>query len=225
MKNIFTILFCTCLLLWACADEKPQDSEPSAEKMSLKVDATDEVETEEENASSASSDINEETEENDETSEGFSKADIKTRSAETTINIKDEPLDVRVEASNDGWADMVIEEETYYFGTVEEGDIVKHTFKLKNIGTGDLIISEATASCGCTRPDYPFLPIGPQETGEINVSFNSKGRVGMQRKSVKIFSNSSPKVKLVYIEGKVVKKGELSTPPAEIQADTTSSQE
>ena len=215
-----TILF-SALLLFSCASEKPQDNEPSAEKMSLKVDADDEDKV---RASQEEEITEEETVLSEDNNENITNTETSTdavRAARTDVSYDD--IDVRVEASNDGWADMFFEEETFYFGTIEEGDVVKHSFKFNNIGTGDLVISEATATCGCTRPDYPFLPIGPKESGEINVSFHSTGKLGMQRKAVTIFSNSSPKVKLVYLEGKVVKKGELEVAPApELQADTTS---
>ncbi|MDH5379626.1 MAG: DUF1573 domain-containing protein, partial [Cyclobacteriaceae bacterium] len=36
------------------------------------------------------------------------------------------------------------------FGTITDGDIVKHTFTFKNTGDAPLIIQSARGSCGCT---------------------------------------------------------------------------
>jgi len=125
-------------------------------------------------------------------------------------------------ASTKGQAYITFEEESYFFGEIEEGDIVKHTFKFKNDGKGTLIIKDATATCGCTRPDFPFVPIQPGETGDINVVFNSTGKVGPQKKAVTVYSNGQPRVKKVFLEGTVLaKKEKVETENADLEADTT----
>ncbi len=75
------------------------------------------------------------------------------------------------------------------FGTITEGEKVKHAYKFKNTGSNPLLISNAVASCGCTVPSYPKKPIAPGEEGEIIVEFNSTNRVGQQKKNVLIYSN------------------------------------
>lgn len=75
------------------------------------------------------------------------------------------------------------------FGTITEGEKVKHAYKFKNTGDNPLLISNAVASCGCTVPSYPKKPIAPGEEGEIVVEFNSTNRVGQQKKNVLIYSN------------------------------------
>jgi hypothetical protein len=62
------------------------------------------------------------------------------------------------------------------FGTITDGEVVEHTFRFTNTGTNDLIISNASASCGCTIPEWPKEPIAPGEKGEIKVEFNSNGK-------------------------------------------------
>ena len=39
-----------------------------------------------------------------------------------------------------------------------------------------LIIENASASCGCTVPDWPKEPIAPGAKSQINVKFDSKGK-------------------------------------------------
>jgi hypothetical protein len=85
---------------------------------------------------------------------------------------------------------MSFEDTKYSFGTITEGDIVKHAYKFKNTGDNPLLISRAQASCGCTVPSYPKEPIPPGGSGEIMVQFNSTGKPGHQQKNVLISSNA-----------------------------------
>ncbi|WP_276132100.1 DUF1573 domain-containing protein [Polluticoccus soli] len=76
------------------------------------------------------------------------------------------------------------------FGTITEGEVVKHAYKFKNTGEHPLLISNAVASCGCTVPSYPKEPIAPGAESEVVVEFNSKNRPGHQKKNVLIYSNA-----------------------------------
>jgi len=78
------------------------------------------------------------------------------------------------------------------FGIIIQGEKVSYTYKFKNIGGSNLIISSAHASCGCTIPKYTKKPIAPNKEGEIEVIFDSSGRNGMQHKTVTIMANSQP---------------------------------
>jgi hypothetical protein len=96
------------------------------------------------------------------------------------------------------------EETDYDFGTVQEGDIVNYTFKFTNTGSAPLLISKATATCGCTVPQWPKEPVGIGETGEIQVKFNTKNRRNMQTKYVNINANTKPAVTRLKISGNVL---------------------
>lgn len=76
------------------------------------------------------------------------------------------------------------------FGTIEEGEVVKHSYHFKNTGANPLLIYNAVASCGCTVPSYPKEPIQPGGEGDIVVEFNSNNRTGHQEKNVLVYSNS-----------------------------------
>ena len=41
----------------------------------------------------------------------------------------------------------------YDFGNINECQVVEHLFKFTNNGQAPLVISNITASCGCTSPD------------------------------------------------------------------------
>ena len=121
-----------------------------------------------------------------------------TNDEETAVDVNSSP-----DAGQLGTIEF--EETAYDFGTVKEGAIVDHVFKFKNSGDAPVILSQVSASCGCTTPDYTKEPILPGKEGEIKVSFNSQGQVGQQQKIVTISSNASNKVTTVQIKGTVEK--------------------
>ena len=77
-------------------------------------------------------------------------------------------------------------------------------FKFKNIGNSPLIISSATATCGCTIPEYPKEPVAPGAEGLIRVVFNSAGKAGMQNKIISITANTVPSLTELNILGNVL---------------------
>ena len=108
------------------------------------------------------------------------------------------------EVVNDGpTATIKFEEEEFDFGTIQQGDIVEHTYAFTNTGEVPLIIENASASCGCTVPNWPKEPIAPGEKGEINVKFDSKGKKGVQNKQVTIRANTNPNFTKVMLKGTV----------------------
>jgi hypothetical protein len=98
------------------------------------------------------------------------------------------------------------EEESWDFGTITDGEQVSHTFKFKNIGKGDLVISSASASCGCTVPKHTKEPVAPGKTGEIAVTFNSagKGQGVPITKDVTIIANTNPVQSILKITATVL---------------------
>ncbi len=78
------------------------------------------------------------------------------------------------------------------FGLIYEGEEVLHKFKFKNIGSSPLIISDVSATCGCTITTFTKNAIEPGEEGFIEVTFDSSGRKGMQHKTVNILANTQP---------------------------------
>ena len=95
---------------------------------------------------------------------------------------------------------------TYNFGKITEGDKVEYNFRFRNTGTHPLIISAATASCGCTVPEKPDEPIKPGETGFLRVVFSSKGKMGDIHKEVDVTSNAFPGFPKLILTGEVLVK-------------------
>ena len=101
---------------------------------------------------------------------------------------------------------ITFERDIFDFEKIDEGATVEHEFKFKNTGKSPLIISNATATCGCTIPETPKEPVLPGKEGVIKVIFNSLGKVGMQDKVVTITSNANPTVSTVHLVGEVLAK-------------------
>ena len=76
------------------------------------------------------------------------------------------------------------------FGVINDGDVVKHDFRFRNVGTQPLLISKVDASCGCTVPSFPKEPVPPGGEGVITAEFNSTNRTGKQSKNLLVFSNA-----------------------------------
>jgi len=79
--------------------------------------------------------------------------------------------------------------DSFDFGQIREGQIVKHSFEIENSGTAELKISEVRTSCGCTAVKPEKMILNPGEKTNIKVEFNSENRLGPQEKYVYIFSN------------------------------------
>lgn len=75
-------------------------------------------------------------------------------------------------------------------GKVNEGQVVEISWRFKNTGNKPLIITNATASCGCTVAEKPEAPVAPGEESTIRAKFDSHGRVGAQNKEVYVQANT-----------------------------------
>ncbi len=92
------------------------------------------------------------------------------------------------------------------FGTIKEGQVVEHIFNFTNNGEAPLVISNITASCGCTSPDWTKTPVKPGEDGFVKVVFNSTAKSGNQAPTVTIQANTNPTVTRLRLKGSVTPK-------------------
>jgi hypothetical protein len=98
------------------------------------------------------------------------------------------------------------DEEAFGFGKINQGDSVVHQFKFTNVGKSPLIITDAVATCGCTKPEWPKGPVQPGAGGVIKVTFHSVGKSGLQDKMVTITGNTVPAQNMVHLTGEVLVK-------------------
>ena len=92
------------------------------------------------------------------------------------------------------------EEQQFDFGDVKQGEKLSHKFAFKNNGNEPLILNNVLTTCGCTVTEWPKDPIQPGKSGEIEVKFNTAGRMGKQNKVVTVISNAvSPQTRIKIV--------------------------
>lgn len=109
-------------------------------------------------------------------------------------NVNEEELKInkQVLISDTLPAKFEFEEKAIDLGTIFRGEVVETNFIFKNIGGQPLIINEAKASCGCTKPDIDRKPVLPGEEGKIKIIFDSNGLINNQYKTVTVTANTKP---------------------------------
>ncbi|GAA3937289.1 DUF1573 domain-containing protein [Hymenobacter algoricola] len=111
------------------------------------------------------------------------------------------------EAPNPNAPVMTFTENEFNFGDIKPGTVVKHTFSFTNTGKSPLLIENATASCGCTTPNWTKEPIAPGAKGTIDVQFDSQGKTGLQNKEVAVRANTQPNITQIVIKANVLSDG------------------
>ncbi|MFA0962998.1 DUF1573 domain-containing protein [Roseivirga sp. BDSF3-8] len=99
-------------------------------------------------------------------------------------------------------------ESLHDFGDIHQGDKVQYVFSFENTGTEPLVLTNVETTCGCTASNWPRDPIAPGETGEMTVTFNSTGKMGLQNKNIRVRSNAVNNVETVKIVTNVLPKQE-----------------
>lgn len=100
-------------------------------------------------------------------------------------------------------ARIEFKEKIYDFGDVSlKKGKVSHDFTFTNTGDKSLVITNARADCGCTRPEYSEAPIPPGKTGTVKVTFAPAAK-GHFSKKITITSNGNPRKTRLIIKGEV----------------------
>lgn len=136
---------------------------------------------------------------------GFSMALLTSCDVRKTDKLAGTP-DAAVEEAAATTTTVQLIDSVFDFGTIAEGENVEFSYRFKNTGSNALIVSNASASCGCTVPEKPEEPIKPGETGFIKVKFNSEGRPGAAHKTVNVLANTSPAFPELLLKGEVTAK-------------------
>lgn len=98
---------------------------------------------------------------------------------------------------------FTFEKVAHDFGYVTKGERLTYSFKFKNTGKSNLIISYVESSCGCTTSSPPKAPIKPGESGEIKVTFDSKTKNGITISQVLVTANTYPVKTLLTVTADV----------------------
>ena len=128
---------------------------------------------------------------------------ITTDIIQNPISDKDTTLD------NSNLPVFKFQETSFDFGVLVEGEKVAHSFRYKNIGNSDLIITSVSTTCGCTVPSFSKEPLKPGDEAELEVVFSSSGKHGMQHKTITILANTQPNRTYLEIMAEVITPDEL----------------
>ena len=91
---------------------------------------------------------------------------------------------------------------TFDWGSVFQGEIVTHDFKISNPGLTPLIIEDVKPACGCTKGDWTKT-IAPGGTGKVSLSIRTvRLAAGKTRKTADVITKAQEKMTLV-MEGEV----------------------
>ncbi|MDD2583530.1 MAG: DUF1573 domain-containing protein [Bacteroidales bacterium] len=78
---------------------------------------------------------------------------------------------------------------SYNFGEIKQGDLVKTSFRVRNLGRRDLLIRKVESELSNINAKYPNI-IAPRETGVIEITVNTSEKIGEQTFLVSVISNS-----------------------------------
>lgn len=91
------------------------------------------------------------------------------------------------------------DKDTWDFGKVKHGEILKHAFSLKNTTGKTLNIINISTSCGCTASEVKKKVILPGEESLIEVSFNTKNYSGDVKQYVYVTTDNKEESFLRFI--------------------------
>ena len=92
---------------------------------------------------------------------------------------------------------------THDFGDVWHGESLSYSFKFKNTGNSDLLITSAESGCKCTMTKIPDKIVKPGDEGRIDVMFDPTGIIGFQNKVIKVVTNAQPNIVSLYVKANV----------------------
>ncbi len=92
---------------------------------------------------------------------------------------------------------------SHVFGKIKHNEPVTYEFNFTNTSGSRLIIEDATAECGCTKPTYPMQPIQAGKGGKISVTYDAKTLGSFSKKiTVKLVNDDNPVI--LTISGEVI---------------------
>lgn len=116
----------------------------------------------------------------------------------------EERISGAVNEAGKGTPKLVFEESEHDFGRVVAGEQVVWYFQYRNEGDAPLMIKKASASCGCTVPEFDRQPLAPGEKSTLKVVYNSTGRSGLESKTVTIESNAENNIVRLKLKAEVI---------------------
>ena len=103
-----------------------------------------------------------------------------------------------------------VKNDKFDFGKIKQSVPVTTYFEFTNTSDKPIVIESATASCGCTTPEYAKEPIAPNATTKIKVGYNASAS-GVFTKTVTVKLAGIQEPKLLNITGEVLEAAAYDT--------------
>jgi hypothetical protein len=100
------------------------------------------------------------------------------------------------------------------FGEIVQGTKAKYTFTFINKGAVPIVINNASASCGCTVPNFSKEPVPAGAQGSVTVIFDSSGKNGNFSKNVTVTTNLGQSI--LFIKGNIITETAKPKSPVQI---------
>lgn len=100
---------------------------------------------------------------------------------------------------------IVFNKTSHDFGELTLFSPVFCEFKFYNKGKSPLILSDISATCGCTVPSWPKKPIMMGDSGVIVINY-MPDETGIIDKNVTVYSNATKLPVTLELTGRVIKK-------------------
>ncbi len=103
-----------------------------------------------------------------------------------------------------------VKSEKFDFGKIKQNSPVTTYFEITNTSDKPIVIETATASCGCTTPEYAKEPIAPGTSTKIKVGYNAAA-IGAFNKDVFVKLAGVQETKNLKITGEVLNPAAYDT--------------
>jgi len=110
---------------------------------------------------------------------------------------------VTVDKSKTYFTQAALNETSFDFGKVKEGDTVSHVFTITNNGDEPLVVYKAAASCECVAGVVTKEMIAPGKTENITTYFDTRGRKGAQNRTITLTCNTDPADMVITLKADV----------------------
>ena len=98
------------------------------------------------------------------------------------------------------------EKSVFHLGDIEENaGKVSHVFEVRNEGSSPMVITNVTASCGCTTPEWTKHPVPAGKIGTIKVTYDPTNRPGKFMKTIRVYAQGMNNGLILTIRGNVIK--------------------
>jgi hypothetical protein len=94
-------------------------------------------------------------------------------------------------------------EKVHDFGKIKQGVPVTFDFAFTNVSSKPVVIESATASCGCTTPQWPQAPVAKGQADKIKAGFNAAA-LGTFTKQITIKVAGAQQPVILTIKGEVL---------------------